>query len=74
MINEFSGAGSFSARPSPDKLSLSVIGTISITIVGYNSTFRSYGHVYQGNKQAVKSLPARTIRCISGDDCGEVTD
>jgi hypothetical protein len=47
--------------PSPDNLSLSVIGTLTIPKTGFNNTFGSSGNMYQSNKQAVESMPATTI-------------
>jgi hypothetical protein len=81
--NECSGAGSFSARPPPDNLSLSVIGTISIPKTGFNNTFGSSRQMYQCNKQSVEPMPTETFkrraaavcalvihRRIGNDSCG----
>jgi hypothetical protein len=67
--NECTGAGSSSARPLLDNPSLSVIGTISITVVCFNSTIRSSRPMYQSNKRAVESMLATTIGCSNAAAC-----
>jgi hypothetical protein len=69
--NECTGAGSLSEMASPDNLSLSVIGTISISKTGFNNTLGSTEKMYQFNKQRFESMEAALIGCFVGADCAQ---